>query len=272
MTHGRLPPWDFEPDQHHAPVIALRHPLLDTDSQLQTHAHRKGQLVLALEGWISCESSNGLWIVPPGCAVWVPGQVPHAIRVSAHSDVCFLFIDPEAASLPSDCCSLSITPFVREAIVRLAQTPRPYTDARRVAHLVAAILDDLVEMHPQTLHLPISADPRLRRLAGLMVVTPAVRRGLADWAAIVGLSPRSLARLVISEIGMTFGRWRQQAQVMVALRLLAAGASVQRVSEDLGYESVSAFITMFKKTLGQSPARYIAAKRGVHQHPSLQNY
>jgi Helix-turn-helix domain len=45
----------------------------------------------------------------------------------------------------------------------------------------------------------------------------------------------------------------------VALRELADGATVQRVSYDLGYGSVSAFITMFKKALGQPPPRYFAA-------------
>ncbi|MNU09653.1 Helix-turn-helix domain protein [compost metagenome] len=46
-------------------------------------------------------------------------------------------------------------------------------------------------------------------------------------------------------------------QLIVALRSLAAGATVQQISGDLGYESVSAFITMFKKTLGTSPAKYL---------------
>jgi AraC-like DNA-binding protein len=31
------------------------------------------------------------------------------------------------------------------------------------------------------------------------------------------------------------------------------------VSDELGYESVTAFITMFKKALGHSPGRYFAA-------------
>ena len=46
----------------------------------------------------------------------------------------------------------------------------------------------------------------------------------------------------------------------MALQRLSSGVSVQRTAEDLGYESVSAFITMFRKTLGQTPARYFAGK------------
>jgi AraC-like DNA-binding protein len=63
---------------------------------------------------------------------------------------------------------------------------------------------------------------------------------------------------------MTFGRWRQQLHVLIALRLLSAGSSVQTVSQDLGYESPSAFIAMFKKSLGKPPARYLADRaRGI---------
>jgi AraC-like DNA-binding protein len=44
---------------------------------------------------------------------------------------------------------------------------------------------------------------------------------------------------------------------MLALREISAGVSVQNVSAILGYESVTAFITMFKKALGQTPTRYL---------------
>jgi methylphosphotriester-DNA--protein-cysteine methyltransferase len=46
--------------------------------------------------------------------------------------------------------------------------------------------------------------------------------------------------------------------LIVAIRELASGASVQQVSADLGYESVTAFITMFKKALGKPPAKYLS--------------
>jgi AraC-like DNA-binding protein len=75
------------------------------------------------------------------------------------------------------------------------------------------------------------------------------------------MSERTLARLVVRETGLTFGRWRQQLHLIVALRQLAAEDSVQRVAGNLGYDSVTAFITMFKKALGQSPTQYFAALR-----------
>lgn len=50
---------------------------------------------------------------------------------------------------------------------------------------------------------------------------------------------------------------------MIALAQLAKGNSVQNVAGDLGYDSVNAFITMFKKAIGQSPTKYFS---------SLENY
>ncbi|MBB5045765.1 AraC-like DNA-binding protein [Rhodopseudomonas rhenobacensis] len=73
------------------------------------------------------------------------------------------------------------------------------------------------------------------------------------------MSERSLKRLMVQETGLSFGRWRRQLHLVIALRELASGATVQRVSSDLGYESATAFIVMFKKALGTTPARYFAS-------------
>ena len=87
------------------------------------------------------------------------------------------------------------------------------------------------------------------------------RRTLAKWAQCLAMSERSLARLMQRETGLSFGRWRQQLHLISALRQLTGGLSVQQVAGNLGYDSVTAFITMFKKALGEQPAQYFAALR-----------
>ncbi len=57
---------------------------------------------------------------------------------------------------------------------------------------------------------------------------------------------------------MTFGRWRQQLRLLQAMQLLAAGRPVTAVALEVGYDSPSAFIAMFKRTLGTTPHRYFA--------------
>jgi AraC-like DNA-binding protein len=64
------------------------------------------------------------------------------------------------------------------------------------------------------------------------------------------------------ETGMTFGKWRQQLRLLHALKELAAGKPVTSVALEVGYESPSAFIAMFRRTLGTTPFRYFAAGGG----------
>jgi AraC-like DNA-binding protein len=89
---------------------------------------------------------------------------------------------------------------------------------------------------------------------------PSERGTVEQWARRAGMSERTLARLLMRETGMSFGRWRQQLSVMIALRWMADGASIQRVAHDLGYESAGSFVTMFRKALGVSPGRYMASR------------
>jgi len=251
-------PWpDFDVDQLLAPVIAVRVDVIGNKAEVADHWHRKGQLVFALGGGVTCRVPSGLWMVPPHCGVWIPGGMAHSNVATANARIFFLYIEPGAADLPDRCCTLSISPLLRELIVELSD--RGQDDDARGALLARVLLTELPRMPVQQLHLPISSEPRLRRIAEALAEDPADRSTLAEWANRVALSESSLARLVVKETGLTFGRWRQQLHLIVAIRELASGASVQQVSADLGYESVAAFITMFKKALGKPPARYLSS-------------
>ncbi len=61
---------------------------------------------------------------------------------------------------------------------------------------------------------------------------------------------------------MTFGAWRHQVRLLKALEMLAGGHGVTAVALDLGYQSPSAFIAMFRRALGVSPGRYFARREG----------
>jgi AraC-like DNA-binding protein len=58
-------------------------------------------------------------------------------------------------------------------------------------------------------------------------------------------------------VRLSFDRWRQQLHTILALKWLSLEASVQSVAIDLGYESESSFVVMFRKALRTSPARYM---------------
>ncbi|MER9935041.1 helix-turn-helix transcriptional regulator [Mesorhizobium sp. M0088] len=250
-------PWlDLDVDDPSALAIAVRVDIPDTRAEVPAHRHRKGQLVFALGGGITCRVPSGLWMVPPHCGVWIPGGMEHSNVATANARIFFVYIEPGAADLPERCCTLSISPLLRELIIELSD--RLQDDEARGELLTKMLLTELPRMPVQQLHLPISSEPRLNRIAEALAQDPADRSTLADWAKRMALSESSLARLVTKETGLSFGRWRQQLHLIVAIRELASGKSVQQVSGDLGYGSVTAFITMFKKALGKPPAKYLS--------------
>jgi AraC-like DNA-binding protein len=69
-------------------------------------------------------------------------------------------------------------------------------------------------------------------------------------------SARTLYRRFLRETGITFARWKQQARLLEAIRRLADGTPVTAVAIDLGYESPSAFSTMFRRAQGMAPRAF----------------
>ncbi|MFT8990419.1 MAG: helix-turn-helix transcriptional regulator [Gluconobacter albidus] len=248
---------DFDPDWPDRPAVAVHLDFSDYEAEVPQHQHRQGQLILALHGAVTCTAANGLWIVTPDCGVWIPGGVPHSNRVTSNARLSYLFVEPGAAALPLECCTLSVSPMLREMILHLADAPGGYRPDDHIGRLVRVLLDELALMPKQGLELPISSHPKIAMIAAALTAEPSDRRTLGEWAVHVAMSERSLKRLMVQETGLTFGRWRRQLHLVIALRELASGATVQRVSSDLGYESATAFIVMFKKALGTTPTRYL---------------
>ena len=108
------------------------------------------------------------------------------------------------------------------------------------------------------LELPIPKDNRLKKIYQHLADRPEDNRTLAEWGKKVGATSRTLARRFRVETGMTFGQWRQQVRILEALKRLAMNEPVTTVAIELGYESQSAFISMFKKALGKTPGQYFS--------------
>ncbi|XXZ02077.1 helix-turn-helix transcriptional regulator [Sorangium sp. So ce302] len=227
------------------------------------HSHRESQLFFLERGEVTCEASNALWIVPPRSALWIPAGVLHKIRGRAPLEGYGVFMEPDVAPrLPAECCAVSVTPLFRELLVRLAARPALYDLDGPDARLVAVLFDELAAATIEKHRLPMPADQRLRKLVDAMAENPADGATMGTWARRIGVGERTLNRLLVRETGLSFGRWRQQLHIVLALQRLSRGASVQSVASDLGYESASSFVTMFRKALGASPARYMARRLG----------
>lgn len=224
---------------------------------IEPHAHAKGQLIHAVHGVMMVAADGGRWIVPPTRGIWMPAGVPHAIRCIGVVHMRSIYVRPDAAPhLPTRSQAVGISPLLRELIRAAMEVAQFYAEDSRDGRLMRLLLDELYALPVLPLHLPQPADARLRRICGQLLEAPDDGSTLSDWAQRLAIDVKTIQRLFARETGMTFGQWRQQARLLRALERLAVGDKVVDVALALGYESPSAFATMFKRQFDQTPSEF----------------
>ena len=222
------------------------------------HRHLRAQVVYAAHGVMTVHTASGTWVVPPEQAVWVPAGTLHDVRCPGALRMRSLYIHPDAVSgLPAQCCVLGVPALLRELILRAVGFDPSGAATVAQSRLMSVILDELRGLEPSPLHLPLPADARLKSVTDALIRDPADGRSLRQWARRTGASDRTLARLFVRDTGMSFGHWRQQLRLLRAISLLAAGEAVTSVAYEVGYSSPSAFVAMFRRTLGATPGRFL---------------
>jgi len=224
------------------------------------HRHPEGQLFGATRGVLTVGTDAGLWVVPASHAVWVPPHQRHSLRSHGPFDGCSVYVAEAAcADLPGVACAIRCSALLREAIARAATWTGRAHDAPR-QRIAGVILDELRAAPRDAPGLPLPTDARLMKIARALLEDLSDARGLQDWAAHGALSTRTLSRRWLDETGATFADWRQRARLMRAIELLAAGTPVTTIALSLGYDNVSAFIAMFRRAQGITPARFLATR------------
>jgi len=221
------------------------------------HFHDWDQLVYASSGVMTVRMEKGSWIVPTQRAVWIPAGTAHQIRMSGRVCMRTLYLKPRLTNrLPRRCEVVNVSPLLRELILHACQTAALAKTQPSQRNLIGTILDQLQAAETIALQLPELADLRSMRVAKIIIEDPSDQRPLEELCKKAGASKRTIERLFRTETRLTFGKWRQQLRLMHALRLLAEGNKITQVALDCGYSTTSAFISMFRKSLGTTPSRY----------------
>lgn len=238
------------------PLIPYAHDYRHGDCEPRHH-HSCAQLVHTLSGVVRVETDFGHWVVPPGRGVWLPAGVSHALQMTGAVAARTLFVDPLArADLPASCQVVQISPLLRELIVSALELPACYTPASRAERIYELILDEIRVMAELPFNLPEPQSQALVALCAALRSEPGEDWTLENSARKVNVSSRTLARRFYQETGLQFSDWVRRARLMDALTRLARGDSVLSVSLALGYESQSAFSSMFRRIMGVAPSDY----------------
>jgi AraC-like DNA-binding protein/mannose-6-phosphate isomerase-like protein (cupin superfamily) len=244
------------------PVVAVGNDM-PSGHEIDTHRHTRGQMLHGVSGVMTVVTEHGAWIVPPDQAVWIPPGIAHSVRTIGEVAMRSVYVTPERiADFHDKCQVLAMSPLMRALTIAAVDMPVEYDLTGRDALVADLLLAELRALPVLPLSLPLPRDEKLMRRCRAFITAPQADIKLDEWADAVAMSRRTLTRHFKRECGMSLAAWARRACLFAALPRLAQGEKVTVIALDLGYESPAAFTTMFRKTLGFPPSRYLSAAAG----------
>lgn len=253
----------FDPSDPDAVVTLRQYPC---GSVFERHTHVRGQFAYASTGAMRMFTDLGNWVVPPQRAIWVPAGVPHAMHMRGEVVMLNTYLDDEAArraGLQAHCQVFEVSPLLRHLLqAALAIGPSAVGGVRQLS-VLALLVDEIGAMAELPLSAPLPAEPRLARACQRFLEAPTQAVSLDEMAAWASMSRRTFTRHFHDSTGMTFVAWRQQVCLLEATAQLGQGASITEVALALGFSSSSAFTSVFRRNLGDSPTRYLGRSKAT---------
>ena len=156
---------------------------LSTRWTWRAHTSEWGQLSLRRGARSTVSTDDGLWVVPPHQAVWVPARVPHESRRRRRGDASLYVRPPFTRRLPSTCRAVYVSPLLRELLRRALQLQTLDRTKRDQRNLMEMLLDELAILPVAPIDLPMPRDARALRAARHARATSTARTPWPAWRA-----------------------------------------------------------------------------------------
>lgn len=220
------------------------------------HTHEEHCLLWGATGDLFAMVDDVRWSVPPTVGLWIPAGAVHEVSAAPGTEFFSTYFRPEVFPHPwTETGFLAVSAVLREVILHLHRRGMP-DDARLRAEQV--VFDTLTPLDVVAIDIPMPVDGRALVIARALVANPADQRSLSEWSQTVGGSVRTLSRVFAQGTGMSFAQFRIHVRVRAAMTYLAAGVPVAVVSSRVGYDAPSAFVAVFRRVTGRTPAGYFA--------------
>lgn len=215
-----------------------------------------GKLLYAVSGVAEFVIEGRRLLSPPAYGIWIPAGLTHSstmlhaaryAKVFIRADLCVGFSGQTCTIALSDLVKAIVADFANRGVV----VPEKPEDVR-----LSQVLVDQLRLAPRTdSYLPFTEDPVIGPLLSALQAEPGDRRSIAEWAAALNMTERTLTRRFKLAVGLPFGEWRQRLRLLAALSYLKSGDPVQVIANKLGFSTTSAFIAAFRQVTGASPGR-----------------
>ena len=208
--------------------VRVRSRTIPVDSHFEPHHHAWAQLACCVTGVLQLTVAQNApapgpadgggpaqspiqttYIVPPSRAVWIPPGDLHAINVLETAEFRTLYIHPGVVPAGWRSARVIVVSGLIRELIQALDAPADLQDAatqdasatrERERLLTTLLLDEITHATTQALGVPMPSphhgDKRLRVLCNAVMRAPGERATLAEWAADIGASERTLQRWI----------------------------------------------------------------------------
>jgi AraC-like DNA-binding protein len=238
------------PSKHHVPA----------------HAHGSDQLIYGISGLMEVSSGQSAWLIPPHFALWIPARTSHRIHMPGALSMRTLYLRKSLSARPEPHCSvLHVTPLLRELIVEAAAVGHLRTRNRYESALRDLLIAQIQKASPMPTVVTLPQDERALTLAQTILRNPAESKSMSVLCFEAGVGVRTIERLFLREVGISFESWRRQVRLTRAVELLVSGSSIKQAAYEIGYSQPSAFVELFRRTFGTTPKAWVSALQTLRQ-------
>jgi AraC-like DNA-binding protein len=234
--------------------------------EIGQHSHAEHEFFIPLQGEIKVSYGNTSLSCGPGRMLYVPPDLDHSFSSSASGEgerIIILISKSKWKKSSNEKTSPTLMPLnslIRELTFYLLLNPNSRFSNTFVSALTESLIDilsihkNMIEDVNSQLESKVT-DPRIKKAIQLIKSDQSL--SISWLSRECGLSPRSLNKLFLKEVGTTPKNWMVVQKVNKAKELLrSTNLTVTDISLDVGYSSLSKFISTFHKHTGSLPSQF----------------
>lgn len=224
------------------------------------HDHNVAQLSYAAAGILYAQIADKLYIVPPNMAIYIPPKTLHRTNSKKVPQLENIYFSKEYFDLlPTSVQLIHISELVKQVINKVCSLGLASQQSDFSKSLFMVLAHEINASSQADYSITIPNDPRLLKVYDTFLSSKEMFPSLEEAAASACVGVRTLTRLFIKDTGLNFVTWKQHFIFIRALELLQRYKQTKVVAYRLGYNSESAFISMFKKMSGAKVPSYFVS-------------
>lgn len=235
--------------------------------ELGNHTHTEHEFFIPLQGEIKVSYESYTLNCGQGKMLYIPPHIEHSFSSSASGQgerIIFLVSDKIWKKVTKDVYNPTVMPLnslARELVYYLLLNPESNYAKTFITALVECLIENLsihkdINLDDFSIMESKVSDQRVRKALST-IINSREEIPVTQLAKECGLSPRNLNRLFLSEVGTTPKKIMVIKKINMAKELLVSSKmTITDISLEVGYNSLSKFISTFQKYTGKLPSDY----------------